>query len=187
VISPEMLENVLQIALIGAGKGSESYFNWSFFFQHVANLIILLLALAYVLKRPLNNFLVERRGLIAREIDEAREKMEAAREKFEMYSERLKGIDQEIKAMGEEIRREAEQERKNILESADITAERVKQDVEETIRLESERARQEIQDEAVAIAVGLAEKTIRESIGEDDEKRLLDRFIKVTEDEKWHQ
>lgn len=184
---PEAMQELLQIALVGASEGAGGYFNWGFFFKHLVNLILLLLVLGYFLRVPVRNFLLERRGLIAREIDEAQAKYDASKERHKEYSERMKNIDREIKSIGEDIRRGAEIERRELLEHADRTAKRIVEDARETLRLEGEKARQEIQEEAIALAVALSERLISEKMNRADEKGLIDQFVKITEEEKWHQ
>ena len=68
-----------------------------------------------------------------------------------------------------------------------MASENIKKEAKETIYLETEKARREIQSEAVTLALIIAEKVIKENLGEADKERLIEEFTKNIGDEKWHQ
>ena len=180
MISPEFLSIVLTNAVEG------NHFDWTTVIKNAVNLLLLLLVLGYFLKRPVKNFFVERRELIAGKIEDAREKIKAAREEFETYSSKLANIDTDIESFKESSRRESAIERDEILKQAEIMVERIGEEARETIRIESERAKNEIQEEVVALAVEMAEKAVKQNVTTSDDKRFLNEFVQSTEGEKWH-
>lgn len=181
MISPEILGIVLTTAAEG------NHFDWTILIKNAVNLLLLLLILGYFLKRPVKNFFVERRALIAGKIEDAREKIKAAREEFETYSSKLADIDKDIESLKESIRRESAIERNEILKQAEIAVERIGEEARETIRIESEKAKNEIREEVVALAVEMAEKAVKQNLTASDGKRFLEEFVQSTEGEQWHQ
>lgn len=176
---------VLGLVLAGAAEGA--HFDWSYFAQHAVNFLILIFVLGYFLRTPVKNFLVERRGLIANEIDDARAKIEDAKRRFEEYSEKIRNIDREIEDLRVRIWKESEIERKQIIEQAEAAAKRIVEDAREVIRLESEKAMDEIRREFVGLTMEASEELIRKHKKPSDDKKLIDQFIKITEEYKWRQ
>jgi len=183
-VSPEIISLITIAATEGQGHG----FNWTFVGEHAVNFIILFSVLAYFLKEPLRNFLVERRGTIGNQIEEAKKAIDEAKKRYEDYAEKLKRMDDEILALKETIRKEGEIEREEILKQAEVTSHKIAEEAKETIKLEAAKARREIQSEVVSLAVGLAESLIMQNLDEADERRLIEDFItKVEEEKKWDQ
>jgi len=181
--------NLDVISLVIAGAAEEGYgFNWTFVGEQTVNLVILIVVLAYYLKEPLRNFLIERRGIIGNEIEEAKKAIDEAKKRYEEYEGRMKKIEDEVKSLKETIRREGEIERGEILRQAEVASQKIKEEAKETIKLETAKAKREIQSEVVSLAVGLAESIIKQNLKESDERRFMEDFIKkVEEEEKWHQ
>lgn len=176
---------IINLLITGASEGGA--FNWRYVMEHAVNLIILLGVLVYFLKTPVRNFLVERRGNIAQEIDEAQKTITGAKAKYEEYAQKLKAIEGEINSIKETLVKQGETERAEIIRQAEAASENIKKEARETIELEAERARHEIQSEVIDIALGHAERIIRESLGESDKERFVEEFTKNVEGQKWHQ
>lgn len=176
---------VINLMIAGATEGQ--VFNWRFVMEHAVNLLILLGVLVYFLKTPVKNFLVERRGNIAKEIDEAQKTITEAKARYEEYAQKLEAIEGEINSIKQTLIKEGETERAKILKQAEAASESIIKEARETIALQAERARNEIQSEVVDIALGHAERIIRESLGESDRERFIEEFTKNVQEEKWHQ
>ena len=162
-------------------------FNWSYVAQYTVNLVILLAVLVYYLKKPIRNFLIERRGIIGYSIDEAEKVIAGARKRYEEYAEKMSKIDVEIKALREILKKEGEIERNEILRHVELASQKIREEARETIRLETAKAKQEIQSEAVSLAIGLAEGILKQNLIESDEGRFIDDFVKRVDEEKWRQ
>ena len=162
-------------------------FNWGYVAQHAVNFVILFAVLAYYLKDPIKNFLIERRGVIGNAIDEAQRVIVESKKRYEEYAEKMGNINQEIKALRETIQREGETERAQILSQAEAASQRIKAEVRETVRLETAKARQEIRSETISSAIKIAEQIIKQNLKGSDEGLLIDDFIKKVEEEKWRQ
>jgi F-type H+-transporting ATPase subunit b len=99
-------------------------------------------------------------------------------------SQRLAGIEEKLQRLGDEIRdlrqaasREAAAEQARMEELAQAEAGKIAQAAEQEIATAAKAARRELQRYAAELAVGLAEKRIRESISPDAEQRMLRSFV----------
>ena len=177
--------DILNLILTNASE--EQVFNWRFLGEHAFNFFLLLGLLYFLLKDKVKNFLVERRGMIGNEIDQAQKTIAEAKEKYEEYAQRLNGIEAEINSIKETLHNEAEHEREGILRQARHTSEVIAREAKETIEFETERAKREIRTEVVDQALRIAEELIKKNFGESDKERLIENFTKNIGDEKWHQ
>lgn len=176
---------IINLVLAGAAEGGG--FNWRFVLEHAVNLLILIGVLVYFLKTPVKNFLMERRGKIGYEIDEAQKTITEAKEKYEEYAKKLESIEAEISSIKETVRQQGENERAEIMKQAESVSRNIKKETSETIAFETEKAKHEIQSEVVDIALGQAEKLIRENLGESDKEKFMQEFTKSIEEGKWRQ
>ena len=160
-------------------------FNWKNVVYQALNLLILLLVLVYYLKQPIKNFLIERRGIIGNEIDDAQKALAEARKIKDEYEEKLGNIENEIKSLKESIGRQGEIEREEILKQARIASEKIKKEATETIKLETAKAHREIQTKAVSIAIEIAQDLIKKGMTEPDKSKLIEDFISRIDEEKW--
>jgi ATP synthase F0 subunit b len=173
--------------LITAAAQEGGEFNWRYVAEYAVNFIILFAVLAYYLKEPIRNFLIERRGIIGNAIDEAVKIIAEAKKRYEEYALKMSKIEEEISTLRETIQKEGEFERKEILRHAELATQKIIEEARETIRLETAKAKQDIQSEAVSLAIGLAEGILRQNVKESDEERFMDEFVKKVDEEKWRQ
>jgi len=177
---------IIKLLITNASEAG-GVFNWRFVFEHTVNLVLLLGIIIYVAKDSVKSFLIQRRSTISNEIDEAQKTITEAKKRYEEYAEKLKAIEQEINNITDTIRNQGETERKELIRQGEVASENIKKEAKETIHLETEKARREIQSEAVTLALIIAEKVIKENLGESDKERLIEEFTKNIGDEKWHQ
>lgn len=176
---------ILNLIIAGASEGGG--FDWSFVTEHTVNLLILLAVIVYFAKSPVKDFLISRRAKISHDIDEAQKTIKEAKERYEEYAQKLKGIEEEIASLKTTLKSQGETERDEIVKHAKQTSEILSKEARDTIELEAQRAKREIQYEVVALAIDIAEKTIKENLGETEKEKLLSQFTKDIEEEKWHQ
>ncbi len=162
-------------------------FNWRDVAYQAVNLTILLLVLVYYLKQPVKNFLVERRGIIGNEIDDAQKAIAEAKKLHAEYEEKLKHLDAEIKSLKESIKEQGELERKEILRQAQLASEKIRAEARESLELESARARRAIQSQAITLAIDIAEDLIKQNLSSSDKDKMIEKFVERMEEEKWHQ
>lgn len=161
--------------------------DWSFVIKHAVNLLILIGIIIYFSKTPIKKALEKRRSNLSREIDRAKIEIDDAKTKFEEYSKKIDSLEAETTSLIQSIREIGENEKKEIIVQAEKTCELIKKETTETIELETFRARQKIQQEVIANSVELAEKLIREKMGDEYNVRSVDKLISQIEEGKWLQ
>lgn len=162
-------------------------FNWSYVFKHTVNLLILIFILVYFLKNPIRNFLMDRKGVIAKRIEDSKKEMTEAKQTYDLYVEKMNNLENEINELKDTIKREAEIERQEIIKQAELSAKKMREDAREAIKSESAKAKQEIQNEVVTLAINLAQDLLKNNLDESDNKRMIDKFVQEVENSKWHQ
>lgn len=177
--------DILSFVISTASEGSG--FNWSFVIKHALNLGILIGILIYFLRIPIKGALEKRRSNLSREIDEARHSIEVARQKYDEYNEKLARLDEEITGLKESIGKLGETEKDEIIAQARQTCKLIKKDTSDTIELEALRAKQEIQEEVVGSSLEIANRLIKEKIGESYNTKAVDNLISQIEEGKWLQ
>jgi F0F1-type ATP synthase membrane subunit b/b' len=144
---------------------------------HLANLILLVAIVVRFAKAPVKSFFAERRRTIEAEIGEARQQLRAAEERLERWQSRLAEVDREMEELRVTLRARAEAEAERILERARAAAERIRRDTAAAVESEARHAHDALRNEAVALAVKVADSLLREHIADADRERLVDDFV----------
>ncbi len=147
------------------------------FLYRLLNFSIVVAILVYFLKKPIRNALSGRRDDIEKTLAEAQKAKEEAEAKFAEYDKKLNLATQEIAAIYASIRKEAEMEKQKIIENAREQAVKIEQDAEKAAALEVAKARLSLQQEAVQLAVGVAEDLLKKNFTKDDDSRLIDEYM----------
>jgi F-type H+-transporting ATPase subunit b len=118
------------------------------------------------------------------ESDEIRKSIESARQAKEEAEKHLQELDQRMSQMNEDVARikadaarEAEEEKKRILESAQKEAQRIVELAHREIDSEVRQARKELRKQVADIAVTQGRQIIQEEINDQDHKELVNRYI----------
>ena len=162
-------------------------FNWSYVFKHTVNLLILIFVLVYFLKNPVKSFLMDRKGEIAKKIEDSKKEITEAKQTYDLYMEKMSNLENEINELKDTIKKEAEIERQEIIKQAEISSSKMRKDAQETIKSETAKAKHDIQNEVVTLAVKLAEDILKKNIDESDSKRMIEKFVEGVDNTKWHQ
>ncbi len=162
-----------------AAAGSEGASPWDswMLLWRVINTLALIILLVYVLKNPLKKFFFERRVRIERELEEAREQRNRAQQTVEEYKVKLAGMEAELEKMRGELRKSAETEKEKVLANAERMANAMIESAKVAAEQELRNAKIALKNEAVELAVQLAESLIRERINEDDRKRIVEDYL----------
>ena len=152
-------------------------------FWRVVNFAMLAAILVWGMKKAnVSKHLTERQAGIERALKEAVQAREAAEKKYAEYSDKLSKATKEIDEIYASIKKEGELEKERIIAEAKVSAEKIKEQAESTAAREVLKARAELQAEAARLAVQLAEQSLRENVGKDDQNRLVDEYLtKVVE------
>jgi len=167
----------------GAHAAAHQALQMKDFGWRVVNFAMLAALLIWGMKKAkVGAILKDRQAGIEKALKEAVQAREAAEKKSAEYSEKLAKATKEIDEIYASIKKEGELEKERIIAEAKVSAEKIKEQAEQTAAREVLKARAELQAEAARLAVQLAEQTLRENVGKDDQKRLVGEYLtKVVE------
>jgi F-type H+-transporting ATPase subunit b len=101
-----------------------------------------------------------------------------AEKKLKEYEARLARIEAEAKKIHEEATAEGVIIKKLVIEQAEDSARRIVEKAAEQINMETAKAREKLREEAMEAALRLAEELLKHNVGPEDQKRLVDGFLK---------
>lgn len=145
----------------------------------IVNFAVLAAILVLALRKPLAGYLNARTDQIREQLREAAEKTARAEEERKQAAELLGRLDEEVQKTRAEAERDAEVERKRILEAAEKEAARIRELARKEIAAEVETGRRKLLARATELSVELAQKKLESTMTEEDQKRLIDRSIEI--------
>jgi F-type H+-transporting ATPase subunit b len=145
------------------------------------NLVILIAALVYFGRRPIQDFFASRQDRIRDDLDAAASALAEAEARHTDWQRKLVELDAEMARIREQARERAEAERRHILADASAAAERIRNDARAAVDQELRRAREELRREAAELALEIAAETLRARVTDADRSRLVDEFIGTIE------
>ncbi len=176
---------VITVLLLGStdALAAETTKNWRSAFDVVMrwlNFIIIAFVLVKFGKKPIKDFLANRRQEIDHQITKYEQQKEAAEEKIAEATQMLNTSIARFEKIKKRIVEDGEKKKQQIIEGARqesrILLEGTKQKIENQIREAINLIRSELIDSAIA----LAEKRLPEEITAVDEQKLLDHFMEST-------
>jgi F-type H+-transporting ATPase subunit b len=141
------------------------------------NFVILLGALIYFTRKPIQSFFAERRRGIHDELERSAELQRQAEERYAKWQRRLVDLERELDGIRRTSRERAESERENILADARASAARIERTARAAVDRELQRAKEELREQASDLAVELAAGLLRDRVTDADRARLMDEFI----------
>lgn len=159
----------------GGGQGHQ--INWWTMIWSFVNFFVLLGLLIFFLRKPMKDYLTNRRHTIKESLDEAARLREEAKVRSEESAQRMDRVEQEMSEMLEKFRQDGEKEKARILESAKEQAKKIKEEGTFQIQQELKLAKQKLRKQAVETAVEIARNLIVENMSEEDRRRLAEEYI----------
>lgn len=147
----------------------------------IVNFAILVFLLLKFVKKPLQNYLQQRKETIEKTLKEAREAKELAQRALAEVEERLVLKDKEIAAILESAKDSGEREKARLFEEGERMKTRILDQARMNIDYELRKAKEAIQVEAAESALARAEQMIKEEITEKDQERLFKESLKLLE------
>ena len=148
------------------------------------NFLILFGGLGWYLRLPLREFLETRSRSIEEGLASGRLARESALKQMSEIENRMARLDDEVRALRAQAVKEAEEERARILESAKIEAQKILEMAQREIEGLKKSARLELKAHVADLAVKLAEERLQRSVGSEENKRLVVRFLDSLETAK---
>ena len=143
----------------------------------ITNFLMWLAIVVFLGRKPLAEFLKNRRLSVEEGLIEARDLKEAAEAKYEDYSERLEHLDDELAKLRSEMEQAGDLERARILEDAEAKAARMRRDTNFIIEQQMKQLRTDLTREAIDAAVSAAEKVLVDQVGSPDQTRLANDYL----------
>ena len=160
-----------------AGHGAPTAAQWRLLAFTATNFVIFVAVMVWLTRKPLREFLENRRRQVVQSMEEAAQlKAEAQRLKRE-YEQKAAALDKMRDDLIAEVRAIAEADRQAAAANAEQAAQRMRQDAERTARSDLERAREELRAEAARLAEELAREEVRRRLTDQDRRRLLNEFL----------
>jgi F0F1-type ATP synthase, subunit b len=142
------------------------------------NAIVLFGALIYLLRKPAGEFFENRKKQISSGLQRAKEAQTSANARMDEIEQRLASMSADIAAFRSEAEREAAAERDKILAEAKREVDRVVEQSRQEIDRVARSIEREIKDKVADSVVKRAGATLQTQMTEDDQKRVVVRFIK---------
>ncbi len=143
----------------------------------VFNFAVLVGTLVYLLKAPIRTYLSDRSTQIRTELVSAAETRAAAAGQIAEIDRRMKALPAEIDALRAQGVEEIAAEQERIQKAAATERERLLEQARREIDLQVKIAERDLVAHAADLAVGVAADRIRKNINDDDQKRLVDRYV----------
>jgi len=150
---------------------------WAVVFRWV-NFALLFGGLGYLLRKPAGDFFEGRRKEIADGLDRASHAEQNAQTRMTDIEQRLNRLSSDIAALRTEAERESGFERERIIAEARREVDRVVEQSRQEIERAARSAEREIKEGLADLVVDRAGNALRTSMTEDDQKRVIVRFIK---------
>jgi F-type H+-transporting ATPase subunit b len=144
------------------------------------NFIILVGILYYFLNRSLRiqDKFQANYELIQTSIESSRQAKEQAEQKLRELDQKLGSLNDEINRIKTEAGKQAEEEKRKILELAQKEAERIVALAHREIDTEVELAKRMLRKQVADSSVSRSRKIIESEMSEDDQKRLIEEYIR---------
>jgi F-type H+-transporting ATPase subunit b len=162
---------------------AETTNNWRSTFDLVmrwVNFVIIVFVLVKFGRKPIKDFLSNRRESIGRQIKEYEQQKEAAAEKIEEANQMLKDSMTRFERIKTRIIEDGEKKKQQIIEDARQESMILLQGTRQKIENQIVEARNLIRSELIDSAIELAEKRLPAEITAADEQKLIDHFMDST-------
>jgi len=144
----------------------------------VLNFLILVALLVFMMKKmDIKGYFRKRTELIEQSLREAREAKELAMKALAQVEERLKIKDKEMEEILSAARESGEREKARIVEEGSRLKDRILEQTKNNIDFEVKMAKETIKQEAVEIAMGLAEKKLKDRLTKEEQIKLLEESL----------
>jgi len=142
------------------------------------NLIILLGALGYLLKKPAMEFFDGRKAEIVNGLERAKRAQDEAKERMAELENRLSRLSAEIAAMKTQVDQEAASEKSRIVAEAQREVDRIVEQSRQEMERIAHGVQREIKESVADVVIDRASQKLQTKMTADDQKRVVGRFIK---------
>ncbi len=141
------------------------------------NFAILFGALGYLLRKPAREFFEGRSRDITSGLERASQAQQTAEQRIIDIEKRLGRLSVDIAALKTEAEQESAVEREKVIAEAKLEVERVVEQSRQEVQRFARTAEREIKESLAELVVDKAGNALRTEMTEDDQKRVIIRFI----------
>jgi F-type H+-transporting ATPase subunit b len=156
----------------GGTKGWVATDTW-----RVMNFVVLLVALIFVLRKPISQALSSRIKNIREQLESLEAHKAEAEKQLAQYNEKLSQLESEAEKIVEDYIKQGNEAKAKILKEAEATAEKLQVQARRNIEHEFGKARQELQRQVVEKSLVKAEETLKKAITAQDQDKLVDEYL----------
>jgi F-type H+-transporting ATPase subunit b len=156
----------------GGSKGWVATDTW-----RVTNFVVLLVALFFILRKPISQALSSRIKNIREQLESLEVQKAEAEKQLAQYNEKLSQLESEAEKIVEGYIKQGNEAKVKILKEAEATAEKLQVQARRNIEHEFGKARQELQREVVEKSLVKAEETLKKAITDQDQDKLVDEYL----------
>lgn len=167
-----MNHNVLVLGATGSGV------EWGTALFTLITFLILLALLKKYAWGPLKSIMDEREETINKDIDDAQAAKVNAKKLEEENRDILKKTQEEVQTILDDAKHQAKVQQEQIISDANVKANGLIQSAQAEIQQEKQRAIADINNRVSELSVLIASKVINKEISEQDQKELVEKYIK---------
>jgi len=160
----------------GEGSGTKGWVSTDTF--RVMNFAVLVIALVFVLRKPLSQALSSRIKVIKDQLEDLEVQKTAAEKQLDEYNQKLAQLEKEAEKIIEDYIRQGHEAKARILKEAEASAEKLQVQARRNIEHEFEQAKLELQKEIFEKSLAKAEEIIKNKITGEDQNRIVDEYLK---------
>jgi F-type H+-transporting ATPase subunit b len=146
------------------------------------NFAIIAFVLVKFGRKPIKDFLANRREEIDYQIKKYEQQKEAAAEKVQEATKILEDSTDRFEQVKQRIIKDGERKKQQIIEKAQEESRLLLEGTQRKIQNQIVEARNLIRSELIDSAIALAEKRLPEEISAADEQRLIEHYMEITAD-----
>jgi F-type H+-transporting ATPase subunit b len=143
----------------------------------VMNFVVLLVALIFVLRKPISQALSSRIKNIREQLEGLEAQKAEAEKQLAQYNEKLSQLESEAERIIGDYIKQGNAAKAKILKEAEATAEKLQVQARRNIEHEFDKAKQELQREVVEKSLLKAEETLKKAITAQDQDKLVDEYL----------
>ncbi|MCE5344268.1 MAG: F0F1 ATP synthase subunit B [Eubacteriales bacterium] len=145
---------------------------------HVVNAAILIVALYFLLYKPVRRYMDKRSTGVARELQDVSDAQEKLREEQQKAQEELEAARKQAADVVAKSVAQAQEQAQHILEEAHGNAELTLRQARTESEFMRKNARDQMRDEVAVLSVQLAGKILQREVKQADHAKLVDEFLK---------
>ncbi len=168
---------VLIPLVVWASEGAHHEVSIKMEIFRIINFVIFLWLLYKFTGNYIKKQFIDRKQNIASAIEEAQKSREEAKRHLEEARGKIANLEREISHILEQAEKEKNEQIARIREETQRMVARLKEQAKVATELEVKKAKQELQQEAIELAVNMAENLLKEKITPEDQKNLFADYV----------